>query len=226
MGYLYKVQVGAYSSKANATRMKMAVEAAVKKRIKSGKLKENISAAILKDGGLWKVQCGAFSSEANAKKRLQQIHEAGFPNAKIMKVGTAASSGSSGKTTVVTSTGRIRIAALAFFDTGNETTQYGDCTALIQYGKDDKTVEHAPPYSAHDDFAYPACQKASERSAHGDLRRLDESDFRDLLGRGHDLYCFVNDDGPKDFLSKTGLKWLNKLGISCFPVFSGKRRDM
>ena len=38
---------------------------------------------------------------------------------------------------------RIRIAALAFFDTGDESAQYGDCTALIQYGADDKTVEHA-----------------------------------------------------------------------------------
>ena len=38
---------------------------------------------------------------------------------------------------------RIRIAALAFFDKGDESSQYGDCTALLQYGEDDKTVEHA-----------------------------------------------------------------------------------
>ena len=38
---------------------------------------------------------------------------------------------------------RIRIAALAFFDTGSESSQYGDCTAIIEYGDDDKTVEHA-----------------------------------------------------------------------------------
>ena len=38
---------------------------------------------------------------------------------------------------------RIRIAALAFFDTGDESSQYGDCTAIIQYGADGKTVEHA-----------------------------------------------------------------------------------
>lgn len=39
--------------------------------------------------------------------------------------------------------GHLRIAALAFFDTGDESSQYGDCTAIIQYGADDKTVEHA-----------------------------------------------------------------------------------
>lgn len=38
---------------------------------------------------------------------------------------------------------RIRIAALAFFDTGDESAQYGDCTAIIEYGDDNKTVEHA-----------------------------------------------------------------------------------
>lgn len=38
---------------------------------------------------------------------------------------------------------RIRIAPLAFFDVGSETSQYGDCTAIIEYGDDDKTVEHA-----------------------------------------------------------------------------------
>ena len=39
--------------------------------------------------------------------------------------------------------GRIRIAALAFFDTGDESSQYGDCTVIIEYGDDNKTVVHA-----------------------------------------------------------------------------------
>lgn len=47
------------------------------------------------------------------------------------------------KATTTYSGNRIRIAALAFFDVGSESEQYGDCTALLQYGSDDKTVEHA-----------------------------------------------------------------------------------
>jgi len=46
-------------------------------------------------------------------------------------------------TSVPSGGNRIRIAALAFFDTGDESSQFGDCTALIEYGVDDKTVEHA-----------------------------------------------------------------------------------
>jgi len=89
MSTLYKVQVGAYLSKSNAQKMKAAVEAAVRSRRKSGKLKEDISVACVKDGLFWKVQCGAFANGANAKKRLEQVRAAGFPNAKIMKAAVA-----------------------------------------------------------------------------------------------------------------------------------------
>ena len=76
--YIYRVQVGAYLSKSNAQKMKAAVEAAVRARRKSGKLKEDFSVAVVKDGLFWKVQCGAFAGEANAKKRLEQVRAAGF----------------------------------------------------------------------------------------------------------------------------------------------------
>lgn len=127
---MYKIQIGAYRQKNNAQKM-------------AAKLKKaGIPAAIVTAGGLMKVQCGAFSVKANADRRLAEVKKKGFLNAVLITVpGTEerkpeASGG-------ITTPHRIRIAALAFFDTGNETQQYGDCTALIQYGKDDKTVEHA-----------------------------------------------------------------------------------
>lgn len=123
---LYKVQVGAFRQKANAQKM-------------ADKLKASkIPATVVTVGDLMKVQCGAFSVEANARKRLEQVRKAGFLNAIIVKV-----PGTDPAPAPVPTSGRIRIAALAFFDTGNESKQYGDCTAIIQYGADDKTVEHA-----------------------------------------------------------------------------------
>lgn len=125
---MYKIQIGAYRQKSNAQKM-------VSKLKKAG-----IPATIITAGGLMKVQCGAFSVKANADKRLAEVKKKGFLNAVIITVpGTQEP-----KTTpVVTTSNRIRIAALAFFDTGSEASQYGDCTALIQYGADDKTVKHA-----------------------------------------------------------------------------------
>ena len=127
---MYKIQIGAYRQKNNAQKM-------------AAKLKKaGIPAAIVTAGGLMKVQCGAFSVKANAERRLAEVKKKGFLNAVLITVpGTEERKpGASG---VITTPHRIRIAALAFFDTGNETQQYGDCTALIQYGEDDKTVEHA-----------------------------------------------------------------------------------
>ena len=125
---MYKIQIGAYRQKANAQKM-------VNKLKKAG-----VPATIITAGDLMKVQCGAFSVKANADKRLAEVKKKGFLNAVIITVpGTQEP-----KTTpVATTSNRIRIAALAFFDTGNETQQYGDCTALIQYGAGNKTVEHA-----------------------------------------------------------------------------------
>lgn len=66
-GTLYRVQVGAFSKKANAERKRQAVEAAG-------------FTAILAcvDGKLWRVQVGAFSQKANAEKMQAQLSAAGF----------------------------------------------------------------------------------------------------------------------------------------------------
>lgn len=129
---MYKIQIGAYSKKDNAQKM-------VKRLQKAG-----IAAVIIKDGGFMKVQCGAFTDKANAEKRLLQVKKKGFLNA-IIKVVPGSEEKKTDPVVPVTPTTshRIRLAALAFFDTGSESQQYGDCTALIEYGADDKTVEHA-----------------------------------------------------------------------------------
>jgi len=126
---MYKVQIGAYRQKANATKM-------VAKLKKAG-----IPAAVVTESGLMKVQCGAFSVKANADKRLAEVKKKGFLNAVLITV--PGTDKQETPAAAVTTGHRIRVAALAFFDTGDESSQYGDCTALIEYGTDDKTVEHA-----------------------------------------------------------------------------------
>ena len=128
---MYKVQIGAYRQKVNATKM-------VEKLKKSG-----IPATIVTVNGLMKVQCGAFSVKANADKRLAEVKKKGFLNATLVAVPGIEEKKTTTTPVTVTTPHRIRIAALAFFDTGNESSQYGDCTALIEYGADDKTVQHA-----------------------------------------------------------------------------------
>ena len=90
MSVLYRVQAGAYRVKANAEKQKKEIEAALEKRRKAGKLKEDFSIACLQDGDFWKVQCGAFRIRENADKRLRIIHEAGFTKAMILEAEDAA----------------------------------------------------------------------------------------------------------------------------------------
>lgn len=64
---LYRVQVGAFSKKANAERKMAAVKAA------------GFDAFVVcVDGKLWRVQVGAFRERDNAVRMLQQIQAAGF----------------------------------------------------------------------------------------------------------------------------------------------------
>lgn len=142
MGTLYKVQSGAYRNTLNATIAAASVRKKVEKYLKKTGSKENISVAVISSGGWHKVQEGAFASKANAEKRKDLLRKAGIYAVVIeTKTQDAPESKDDGKTTGKPH--RIRIAALAFFDTGSESSQYGDCTAIIEYGDDDKTVEHA-----------------------------------------------------------------------------------
>lgn len=142
MGILYKVQSGAYKSTLNATIAAASVRKKVEKYLKKIGSKETVSVAVISSGGWHKVQEGAFASKANAEKRKKLLRDAGVYAVVIeTKTQDAPEPKDDGKTTGKPH--RIRIAALAFFDTGSEPQQYGDCTAIIEYGDDDKTVEHA-----------------------------------------------------------------------------------
>lgn len=149
MGTLYKVQSGAYRNTLNATIAAASVRAKIAKYLKKTGSKENISVAVISGGGWHKVQEGAFANKANAEKRKELLRKAGI-YAVVIETKTQDAPEPTKKDDKANTDGqktdrahRIQIAALAFFDTGNETTQYGDCTAIIEYGDDDKTVEHA-----------------------------------------------------------------------------------
>ena len=62
----YKVQIGAYKNKDNASKMHKAIWA------------KGFTPAIVKMDDLYKVQCGAFTSMDNAAKRAEDLHAAGF----------------------------------------------------------------------------------------------------------------------------------------------------
>ena len=75
---LYRVQVGAFSKKANAERKLAAVKAA------------GFEAFVVSvDGKLWRVQVGAFAVRANADKMLAKLKEAGFSGFVTTNGGTA-----------------------------------------------------------------------------------------------------------------------------------------
>ena len=63
---LYKVQVGAYKSKANATT-----------RVNNLKI-AGVDACIIESNGLYKVQAGAFKDKANAEKMVTKIKGLGY----------------------------------------------------------------------------------------------------------------------------------------------------
>ena len=144
MAILYKVQTGAYKHAAGAALAAASVRKAVDKYVKKAGIKDKISVAVIQSGGYYKVQEGAFASKANAEKRKELLRKAGIYAVAIeTKTQDDHAPVPAPEPVEPEKPHRIRIAALAFFDTGSETSQYGDCTAIIEYGADDKTVEHA-----------------------------------------------------------------------------------
>lgn len=74
-GVTYRVQVGAFSKKANADRQLAAVQA------------KGFEGFITNLNGLYKVQVGAYSVKANAEKQLARMKAAGFSDAFISTAG-------------------------------------------------------------------------------------------------------------------------------------------
>lgn len=75
-GTLYRVQTGAFSSKANAT--------AYAKKIKAA----GFDTYMVKTDGLYKVQVGAFGKKANAEAQMQKLIAVGFQAFITTKSGT------------------------------------------------------------------------------------------------------------------------------------------
>ena len=65
-GALYRVQVGAFSLKKNATQKRDALKAA------------GFTAIVVPVGALWKVQVGAFTVKANAEEMVKKLKACGF----------------------------------------------------------------------------------------------------------------------------------------------------
>lgn len=132
MEKLYKVQTGAYRSRAHAVAASIVVENAIKKYLQKKKIIEKVSVAVISSGGWHKVQVGAFANRENAEQRLVLVKAAGFKKAQIME--TQTQDPAEGEHT------RIRIWPIWFFE-GDESA-YGDCTAILEYAADNKTVAH------------------------------------------------------------------------------------
>lgn len=124
---IYKIQTGAFRLKRNAE--KQAAEIIEKLGIK---------VAIVKDGSYYKVQCGAFSNVSNAIARHKLLQNAGY-KVITQTVQNPTEKPDDQKPVEEVVCGRVRIWAIHFFD-GNST--YGDATAIIEYGIDNKTIEH------------------------------------------------------------------------------------
>ncbi len=132
MAVLYKVQTGAYKSRAGAIAASLVVENGIKKYLKKKGITEKVSVAVISSGGWHKVQVGAFSTKANADKRLALVKAAGFKKAVVLETKTQDAPEGDNP--------RICIWPIWFFE-GNESL-YGDCTAIIEYAADNKTVAH------------------------------------------------------------------------------------
>lgn len=78
---LYKVQIGAFSKKENATALEAKVKAA------------GFETYIVNIGGLYKVQAGAFSVKANAEAMKKKLEAAGYSDAFITTSSGTASAG-------------------------------------------------------------------------------------------------------------------------------------
>ena len=123
---LYKVQTGAFAIKRNAEKQ------AAKVIVKLG-----IRTTIVREGLIYKVQCGAFSQYGNAVTMANRLRGAGFKT--LIKLAVVETEPTDKKDTYVDNH-RTRIWAIDFMD--EDESQYGDATAIIEYGADDKTINH------------------------------------------------------------------------------------
>lgn len=123
---LYKVQTGAFAIKRNAEKQAAKVIA-----------KLGIRTTIIREGLIYKVQCGAFSQYGNAVTMANRLRGAGFKA--LIKLAVVETEPDDKKDTYADNH-RTRIWAIDFMD--EDESQYGDATAIIEYGADDTTINH------------------------------------------------------------------------------------
>lgn len=123
---LYKVQTGAFAIKRNAEKQAAKVIEAL-----------GIRTTIVREGLIYKVQCGAFSQYGNAVTRANILRGAGFNV--VIKLAVVETEPDDKKDTYVDNH-RTRIWAIDFMD--EDESQFGDATAIIEYGADDSTINH------------------------------------------------------------------------------------
>ena len=123
---LYKVQTGAFAIKRNAEKQAAKIIA-----------KLGIRTTIVREGLIYKVQCGAFSQYGNAVTMANRLRGAGFKT--LIKLAVVETESDDKKDTYVDNH-RTRIWAIDFMD--EDESQYGDATAIIEYGADDTTINH------------------------------------------------------------------------------------
>lgn len=123
---LYKVQTGAFAIKRNAEKQAAKVIA-----------KLGIRTTIVREGLIYKVQCGAFSQYGNAVTMANRLRGAGF--SAVIKLAVVETEPDDKKDTYADNH-RTRIWAIDFMD--EDESQYGDATAIIEYGADDTTINH------------------------------------------------------------------------------------
>lgn len=132
MGKLYKVQTGAYRSRARAIAASLVVETAIKQYLKKRDIAEKVTVAVISTGGWHKVQCGAFSVKANAQARLELVKAAGFKKAKLMETET--------QDPPAPGASKIVVWPIWFFEENEK--EYGDCTAILEYAADGRSIAH------------------------------------------------------------------------------------
>lgn len=105
-GTLYRVQVGAYSVKANADAQLAKVKAA------------GFDTYMIQVDGLYKIQVGAYKEKANADAMLNRVKAAGFDAFITTKSGSPASSGGSAAPAAIKAGSRVKLKSGAKTYTG------------------------------------------------------------------------------------------------------------
>lgn len=125
---LYKVQTGAFLVKANAEKQAAKIIEKV-----------GIKPIVKREGVYYKVQCGAFSLYQNAIILANRVKSFGF-DVRVQSVEVVDTAPVQDGDNHDEELHRVRVWAINFMD--EDEGQYGDATAIIEYGADDKSIQH------------------------------------------------------------------------------------